>query len=442
MSSKNVIRCAMLCLEKSVKLNSGVTGGNMAFLGLNIDNSKKYTQTIHVPLRLTGCSLRTFTEGRTTLKVSIDDQTFILGHLQPNSNEQITLESIFEVGETVTFECDGPNDVSLVGELLVDDEGMDDEDFNEYGMAESDISESIEEDVEPKIEELKEELVQVEKESEDVKMTEVSEEEFASDAELEEEMNEEEVEAILAEVKKWKQSEEITEEDIAEYIQTLVEEGVSEEEMTEEQEMEQLVAAVKESTGKKTVTDKDIEEFLAAFSGSEISESESEETTETAEVVEEFQKPGQKRKQPEPAVQKKQKKEEVVVEKQAKEEKLNKNERVTKEGIVIKEMNTQNGYKCKNGDKVSVRYLGRLPNGKTFDSNMKGSPFEFTLGKGDVIKGWDLGVVGMTEGSTRKLTIPANLAYGKRGSPPQIPGNSKLVFDVKLLKIKGQKNKK
>ena len=87
-------------------------------------------------------------------------------------------------------------------------------------------------------------------------------------------------------------------------------------------------------------------------------------------------------------------------------------------------------------NQVSVRYIGKLMNGKVFDSNTKGSPFQFKLGKGEVIKGWDQGVQNMKVGGTRKLTIPAALAYGAKGAPPDIPRNATLQFDVKLLAVK------
>ena len=95
------------------------------------------------------------------------------------------------------------------------------------------------------------------------------------------------------------------------------------------------------------------------------------------------------------------------------------------------------GPACKSGDKVHVHYTGTLMNGKQFDSSRGKEPFEFTLGQGMVIKGWDEGVVGMKKGGKRKLTIPADKAYGASGSPPAIPPNSPLIFDVELLEIVG-----
>lgn len=71
-----------------------------------------------------------------------------------------------------------------------------------------------------------------------------------------------------------------------------------------------------------------------------------------------------------------------------------------------------------------------------FTANKKGKPFSFKLGAGEVIKGWDIGVAGMAVGGERRLTIPASLGYGSKGAPPDIPPNSKLTFDVKLLGVK------
>jgi FKBP-type peptidyl-prolyl cis-trans isomerase len=96
------------------------------------------------------------------------------------------------------------------------------------------------------------------------------------------------------------------------------------------------------------------------------------------------------------------------------------------------------GAAAKSGDKISVRYVGVLyDNGKEFDSSWKRgkAPFQLTLGQGQVIQGWDQGLVGMKVGGRRRLTIPPDQAYGPQGQPPTIPANATLVFDVDLTKI-------
>jgi peptidylprolyl isomerase len=97
-----------------------------------------------------------------------------------------------------------------------------------------------------------------------------------------------------------------------------------------------------------------------------------------------------------------------------------------------------NGPAIKNGQQATVNYVGVLfKNGKEFDASWgKGKqPFQFTLGGGQVIQGWDQGVVGMKVGERRRLTIPADLAYGAQGSPPKIGPNEALIFDIDLKKI-------
>lgn len=94
------------------------------------------------------------------------------------------------------------------------------------------------------------------------------------------------------------------------------------------------------------------------------------------------------------------------------------------------------GAEAKAGDKVRVHYTGTLMGGKKFDSSRdRGEPFEFTLGKGEVIKGWDEGVVGMKVGGKRRLVIPWAKAYGEAGHPPNIPPKAALKFEVELVAI-------
>jgi FKBP-type peptidyl-prolyl cis-trans isomerase FkpA len=94
------------------------------------------------------------------------------------------------------------------------------------------------------------------------------------------------------------------------------------------------------------------------------------------------------------------------------------------------------GTLAEKGERVSVHYTGWLTDGTKFDSSLdRGQPFELTLGAGQVIKGWDEGIVGMKVGGKRKLTIPPELGYGERGFPGAIPPGSTLVFDVELLSV-------
>jgi FKBP-type peptidyl-prolyl cis-trans isomerase FkpA len=94
------------------------------------------------------------------------------------------------------------------------------------------------------------------------------------------------------------------------------------------------------------------------------------------------------------------------------------------------------GREAKTGDTVNVHYTGTLMSGKKFDSSRdRGEPFEFTLGNGSVIKGWDEGVVGMRVGGKRRLTIPWQKAYGEAGHPPDIPPKAALKFDIELIGI-------
>ncbi|XP_059479844.1 peptidyl-prolyl cis-trans isomerase FKBP2 [Neocloeon triangulifer] len=92
--------------------------------------------------------------------------------------------------------------------------------------------------------------------------------------------------------------------------------------------------------------------------------------------------------------------------------------------------------RSRKGDFLHMHYTGKLEDGTEFDSSIpRGQLFTFTLGSGQVIKGWDQGLLGMCEGEKRKLVIPSDMGYGDRGSPPKIPGGATLIFDVELVKL-------
>lgn len=108
----------------------------------------------------------------------------------------------------------------------------------------------------------------------------------------------------------------------------------------------------------------------------------------------------------------------------------------TGSGLMYQDLVVGDGDVAEAGDTVSVHYTGWLKDGTQFDSSVdRGTPFEFVLGAGQVIRGWDEGVAGMRVGGKRKLVIPPDLGYGDRGAGGVIPGGATLVFDVELLEI-------
>jgi len=108
----------------------------------------------------------------------------------------------------------------------------------------------------------------------------------------------------------------------------------------------------------------------------------------------------------------------------------------TPSGLVYEELTVGAGAEAVSGKKVTVHYTGWLSNGTKFDSSKdRNDPFEFNLGQGQVIKGWDEGVAGMKVGGKRKLTIPPALGYGARGAGGVIPPKATLVFEVELLGV-------
>lgn len=108
----------------------------------------------------------------------------------------------------------------------------------------------------------------------------------------------------------------------------------------------------------------------------------------------------------------------------------------TQSGLLWQDLTVGSGDSVMAGQTASVTYTGWLPDGSKFDSNVGRSPFEFRVGAGEVIQGWDEGVAGMKVGGKRKLVIPGHLGYGAQGAPGVIPPNATLVFDVELLAIK------
>lgn len=105
--------------------------------------------------------------------------------------------------------------------------------------------------------------------------------------------------------------------------------------------------------------------------------------------------------------------------------------------LQVQDLKIGDGKEAKEGNTVTVNYTGKLENGTKFDSSYdRNQPFSFTLGAGQVIEGWEKGILGMKVNGERKLVIPSQMAYGKQGIPNVIPPNATLIFEVQLLEVR------
>ena len=109
---------------------------------------------------------------------------------------------------------------------------------------------------------------------------------------------------------------------------------------------------------------------------------------------------------------------------------------VMENGLKVEDVKLGTGAEAKEDNMITAHYTGTLLDGTKFDSSLdRGTPFSFQLGSGQVIAGWDQGVLGMKVGGKRKLTIPPDLAYGEQGIPGAIPPNATLIFEIELLSV-------
>lgn len=364
------------------------------FLGLSVEPGKLIEQELDEFIQITNVALASFdSEERTTLVLTIqaDDcdtdepEEFTICSLQPGKIEQQSVDLGFEPGQLIGFKVVGPNTVHLTGRVLDADQDLD------GMMADSDAeSEDVSEDGSVIMEE--------DDEDEEIDSDVVSGDEQSDDEEAPKliELTDDAVKQLQKQIQEAAPSDaeedEVSDDEEEEVAQPEPVSQKPKEQPAKKQQEKRVAEPKKEQPAKK----QKVEPAAAAAA--------------TAPAPAKEQPPAKK-------------------EEESKVRKL-------PNGLVIEDKTVGTGTRAKNGKRVFVRYVGKLTNGKQFDANKSGKPFSFIVGRGEVIKGWDMGVSGMQVGGVRRLTVPAALAYGKRGAPPDIPGNATLVFDIKLLDVK------
>ena len=349
------------------------------FWGCVLEPNKVYKNAVEEDFRITMATLNAdassnIKDGRISVVLQCDEHVFTLCNLLPGKIEQQPIDITFTAGEVISFEVKGDCGVSLLGNYVLPImEDDDSECDSEHG-------------------------------SEDI--IDLDEEELAAYKRALEEASD------------------IDEEELAAVKRALEEgdESVSEEDEEEDSDVdEEELAAYKRALEEGDKTTSEEEEVVV------------DKKQQKPKAAQQQKDATKKRTAPEPA---------TAPEKKAKVEEEKNNDAAEKKrtlpsGLIIEDkVIAKGGARAKNGKRLSMRYVGRLQNNKIFDQNTKGKPFSFILGRGEVIKGWDIGLQGMQVGGTRRLTIPAALAYGKSGAPPDIPSNATLIFDVKLLDVK------
>ncbi|KAI8391372.1 uncharacterized protein BYT42DRAFT_542931 [Radiomyces spectabilis] len=408
------------------------------FWGLQCVPGKTYTQIVSAPFRVSMAALSDTisSKDRSTLCVKVDKNDFALCSLVPEKTEQQPLDLTLVEGEEVTFYVKGDNTIHLTGNYIFeddedeysdDDEEMESDEENWADMPEGmdpeqmaqylDGDEDSEDDEDFDDEELDEELDEDDEEEDS--------EDDDEDEDEEEESGDEWVVAESSGDKKKRPAEASNEQQPASKKQKaaeLMQKEVEEQKKEAEKQKKQAEKQKKQAEEQKKEAEKQKKQAEKQKKQAEEQKKKAEEQKKKAEE--------QKKK----AEEQKKKAEEQKKKAEAAKEKST--VKKLPNGLIIEDIKIGTGEVAKSGKRVGMRYIGKLTNGKVFDKNVSGKPFNFLLGRGEVIKGWDIGVAGMKIGGERKLTIPAPLAYGKRGAPPDIPGNATLIFEVKLLAVK------
>ncbi|KAL9894496.1 FK506-binding protein 39kD isoform 1-T1 [Glossina fuscipes fuscipes] len=371
------------------------------FWGMNLKPNRKYSQTTTKSFHISQVSLDSQSSqgGATQFYITCENQRILVCTLRKDVCEQFMLDLNFAVGDEVSFQSVGSGNVSLCGYLIENDD-MDD-------------------------------LLNGGEEEEEESETE------AADQDLRQTLNAKKAKSKKAETKpvkgvKAKGSIEKNDDDEDDDDDSDIANDVDDD---DDEDDEENVADEQDAEDEDDEDDDDDDDEENEDGGNDTG-SEDLPQAKRKKLDEQQKKQNGLVKENKKVADKKGKKDKKKVEQpgnQQKQQHKPGGERVLSGGVKVIDLRAGNGPEAKIGKRNQVYYEGRLlSNNKVFDSMKSGTGFKFTLGRGEVIKGWDIGIVGMKVGGKRRITCPPQMAYGSRGSPPIIPPNSTLVFEVEL----------
>lgn len=384
-----------------------------------MEPNKRYTQTVDKSFHVSMASLDYLTSSDDMVQVMLcyESRNYLLCSLKKSSTCQVPLDLNFQQGMKIAFTCNGHGHVHLTGYLIPEDDLNLDELEDEE---EDEQDEQEEQEKAPKLTKGAKRKMEKELKS-SVESKRVKQEAESSD-------EDDYFNATMEDDSEDSEEGELGEEDSDESEE--MEEDTSELEGEEEVEEEEKPAKPVQQQKKQKQKQKNQNQAQNANQNQHQNQ-----TQEKSKKKQEKEKllNGKEAKQ----VEQKQKKNK---EQKQREQEQNQNVQEQKKksvegGVQIEEVKVGGGQPAKAGKFVSVYYVGRLKNGKKFDSVTQGDGFKFRLGKGEVIKGWDVGITGMKVGGKRRITIPPGMAYGSKGSPPVIPPHSILSFEVELRNV-------
>ncbi|ORY94650.1 hypothetical protein BCR43DRAFT_564924 [Syncephalastrum racemosum] len=356
----------------------------VGFWGLKLLPNKIYSQEPSQEFRITMAALHDpGAKGRSTVYVSVNGQEYVLCSLIAGKVEQQQLDTLFIVDEEVSLLVKGDYPVHLTGNYV----SIQGDEMGPPPLEGGDLPPHMA-------------LLQPGMDSEEDSEDDDDYDDFEEDSLDDEEISDSDAEEII--VEQYGSSEEDDDEP-----ELLDESRIQE--ITSDNEVEQKQGDKQEKPVKST-DEKKASKKEAGKKDDKITEAASKKRTADSEDAKQTSK--------KPKVEKRQKGEVKYL----------------PNGLGIEEIKEGEGATAKKNSKVAVRYIVRAK-GKVLDKNVSGDPFRFTLGRGEVIKGWDQGILGMKLGGERRLTVPFSLAYGKKGSPPKIPGKTNLTFDIKLVSL-------